>query len=237
MSVHFFVIAGDFWHASVLVDNGNASFAGAMQAFLGVLYAGMDAGQALADLGNISKASGACHDMFALMDRKSLVNGLVTAGDMPMSLLAYSAWTSPNVWTRTTPCSATLSAMPSSLASEVPAKQVWRWSVPPRQNGIAASAVPLIPKNEGQNCREDSNSKGVLASHTLHRNRWSSTSSVEVGGSPVRTCRAARRLTYDSATITCSTVVPYRCQKSRSPVCQQLPRSRLRWVTPGIVVE
>ena len=35
MSVHFFVIAGDFWYASVLVDNGNASFAGVMQAFLG----------------------------------------------------------------------------------------------------------------------------------------------------------------------------------------------------------
>ena len=117
--------------------------------------------------------------MFALMDRKSLVNGLVPAGDMPMSLLAYSAWTSPNVWTRTIPCSATLSATPSSLASEVPAKQVWRWSVPTRQHGIAASAVPLIPKNEGQNCREESNSKGVLFSHTLHRNRWSSISSVE----------------------------------------------------------
>ena len=40
MSVHFFVIAGDFWYASVLVDNGNTSFAGVMQPFLGVLYAG-----------------------------------------------------------------------------------------------------------------------------------------------------------------------------------------------------
>ena len=147
----------------------------------------MDAGQALADLGNITKASGACHDMFALMDRKSLVNGWVPAGDMPMSLLAYSAWTSPNVWTRTIPCSATLSATPSSLASEVPAKQIWRWSVPPRQHGIAASAVPLIPKIEGQNCRKESNSKGVLSSHTLHRNRWSSICFVEVGGSTVRT--------------------------------------------------
>ena len=156
-----------------------------MQAFLGVLYAGMGAGQALADLGNIAKAKVACRDMFALMDRKSLVNGLELVGDMPMSLLAYTAWTSPNVWTRTAPCSATLSATPSSLASEVPAKQVWRWSVPPRQHGIAASAVPLIPKNEGQNCSEESNSEGVLASHTLHRNRWSSIRSVETGGSTV----------------------------------------------------
>ena len=43
MSVHFFVITGDFWYASVLVDNSNASFAGVMQTFLGVLYAGLDA--------------------------------------------------------------------------------------------------------------------------------------------------------------------------------------------------
>lgn len=85
MSVHFFVMAGGFWYASVLVDNGNASFAGVMQAFLGVLYAGMGAGQALADLGNVTKAKVACHDMFALMDRKSLVNGLEPVGDMPMS--------------------------------------------------------------------------------------------------------------------------------------------------------
>ena len=155
MSVHFFVIAGDFWYASVLVDNGSASFAGVMQAFLGeVLYAGMGAGQALADLGNITKAKVACRDMFALMDRMSLVNGLEPVGDMPMSLLAYTKWTSPNVWTRTAPCSATLSATLSSLASEVPAD--------------STAALPLqcllSPKNEGQNCREESNSKGVLAS-------------------------------------------------------------------------
>ena len=78
MSVHFFVIAGDFWYASVLVDNGNASFAGVMQTFLGVLYAGMGAGQALADLGNITKAKMVCRDMLALMDCKSVVNGFGT---------------------------------------------------------------------------------------------------------------------------------------------------------------
>ena len=114
MSVHFFVIAGDFWYASVLVDNGNASFAGVMQTFLGVLYAGM------ADLGNITKARMVCRDMLALVDRKSLVNGLEPVGDMPMSLLASKAWTSPNVWTRAAHCSATLSATPSSRASRVP---------------------------------------------------------------------------------------------------------------------
>ena len=50
MSVHFFVITGDFWYTSVLVNNGNVSFAGVMQTFLGILYADLDAGHALAVL-------------------------------------------------------------------------------------------------------------------------------------------------------------------------------------------
>ena len=61
-----------------------------------------------------------CRDVLALLDHKSLVNGLEPVGDMLMSLLAYTAWTSPNVWTRTAHCSVTLSATPSSQASEVP---------------------------------------------------------------------------------------------------------------------
>jgi len=43
MSVHFLVMAGEFWYASVLVGNGNLSFADVMRTFLGVLYAGMSA--------------------------------------------------------------------------------------------------------------------------------------------------------------------------------------------------
>jgi len=61
-----------------------------MQTFLGILYTGMGAGQALADLNNITKAK-MCRDALALMDRKSLVNGLEPVGGMPMSLLAYTA--------------------------------------------------------------------------------------------------------------------------------------------------
>ena len=79
VSVHFFVIAGDFWYALVLVGNGNASYTG----ILGVLYADMGAGQALANLVNITKAKVACRGMFALMDRKSLVNGLEPVGACP----------------------------------------------------------------------------------------------------------------------------------------------------------
>ena len=82
------------------MSNGNASFAGVLQTFLRVLYAGKGAEQALADLGNITNTM-VCRDIL-------------------MSLLAYTAWTSPNVWTRTAQCSATLSATLSSLASEVP---------------------------------------------------------------------------------------------------------------------
>ena len=46
-----FVITNDFWYVSVLVGNGNESFAGVLQTFLEVLYASMSAEQALADLG------------------------------------------------------------------------------------------------------------------------------------------------------------------------------------------
>ena len=74
-------IAGGFWYATVLEDNDNASFAGVMQAFLEVLYAAMGAGQALADLSNVTKARVACRDMLALMDCKSLMNGLEPFGE------------------------------------------------------------------------------------------------------------------------------------------------------------
>ena len=61
-------ITGGFWYATVLVDNGNASFAGVIQAFLELLYAGMGASQALADLSNVTKARVASRDMLALMN-------------------------------------------------------------------------------------------------------------------------------------------------------------------------
>ena len=115
-----FVLTGDLWYASVFVDNGNASFAGVMQTFLGSCTLVLDAGQALAVLSIITKAKIVGLDMLALMDHVSLVNELEPAGDMPMSLLASKAFTSPNVWTRAAHCSATLSATPCSRASKVP---------------------------------------------------------------------------------------------------------------------
>ena len=50
--LHFFVIAGDFWYALVLLGNSNASYTG----ILVVLYADTGTGQALANLVNITEA-------------------------------------------------------------------------------------------------------------------------------------------------------------------------------------
>ena len=93
---------------------------------------------------------------------------LEPVGDMPMSLLAYTAWTSPYVWTRN-----------RSL-----------------QRHTLGDAV-------------QSDFRG---SHT---------------GPRLNRCR--RAVQHGTHTRFCDdpslTVVPYRCQKSHSPVYQQLPRS------------
>ena len=58
--------------------------------------------------------------MLALMDRKSLVNGLEPVEDMPHVTAGVQSVDLANVWTRAAHCSATLSATPSSRASKVP---------------------------------------------------------------------------------------------------------------------
>ena len=103
-----------------------------MQTFLGILYTGMGAGGALADLSNITEAK-MCRVVLALMDRKSLVNGLEPVGRMPMSLLAYTAWTLPREWTRQ------LIAAPQSRRR----RSVW-----PQRFPLRLEAQPL------QTCRE-----------------------------------------------------------------------------------
>ena len=115
MPGHFFVIAGDFWYALVLLGTATRL----LQPFL---WSCTGTEQALAHLVNITGQSG--------LPRHIRPHGLQVSGEwvgtcrgMPGSLLAYIAWTSANVWTHTAPCSATLSAAPPSLASEVPAKQ------------------------------------------------------------------------------------------------------------------
>jgi ABC-type multidrug transport system fused ATPase/permease subunit len=51
-----------------------------MQAFMGILYAGMGAGMASTLTGDLSKAKVAAHDLFELLDRESLINGLDNTG-------------------------------------------------------------------------------------------------------------------------------------------------------------
>ena len=95
----------------------------------------------------------------------------------------------------------------------------------------------LSPKNEGQNCREESNSKGELASHTLRRNRWSSIRSVEAGGSTVAdvpcSTEAHTRFCDDHVLDGGAVSVP-RVSLSSSPTA---PSVQTEMGYPGIVVE
>ncbi|CAK9045272.1 ATP-dependent translocase ABCB1 (ATP-binding cassette sub-family B member 1) (Multidrug resistance protein 1) (P-glycoprotein 1) (Phospholipid transporter ABCB1) (CD antigen CD243) [Durusdinium trenchii] len=84
--IMFFIMAGGFYIASILIRDGTADFRGVMMAFMGIFYAGMGAGQAAVMVGDATKAKVACHDMFKLMDRVSLIEGLEPRGDSPPGL-------------------------------------------------------------------------------------------------------------------------------------------------------
>ena len=84
--VMFFIMAGGFYVASILIQEGIADFKGVMMAFMGIFYAGMGAGQAAVMMGDATKAKVACHDMFKLMDRESQIEGLEPKGDSPAKL-------------------------------------------------------------------------------------------------------------------------------------------------------
>ncbi|CAJ1362610.1 unnamed protein product [Effrenium voratum] len=84
----FFIMAGGFYAASLLIRDGSADFEGVMMAFMGIFYAGMGAGQAAVMVGDATKAKVACHDMFKLMDRQSLIEGLEPAGSTEEKLHA-----------------------------------------------------------------------------------------------------------------------------------------------------
>lgn len=84
--VMFFIMAGGFYVASLLIKEGIADFKGVMMAFMGIFYAGMGAGQAAVMMGDATKAKVACHDMFKLMDRQSQIEGLDPKGDSPEKL-------------------------------------------------------------------------------------------------------------------------------------------------------
>mmetsp|Transcript_37903 Transcript_37903/g.84730 ORF Transcript_37903/g.84730 Transcript_37903/m.84730 type:complete len:699 (-) Transcript_37903:43-2139(-) len=86
--IMFFVMAGGFYVASILIKEGIAQFDEVMMAFMGIFYAGMGAGQAAVMAGDATKAKVACHDMFKLMDRQSLIDGLEPTGENPKGLKA-----------------------------------------------------------------------------------------------------------------------------------------------------
>jgi len=86
--VVFFVMAGGFYYASYLVNEGEATFLDVMCAFMGIFYAGMGAGQAAALMGDATKATVACYEMFQLLDRVSLIDGLEPKGETPQRLEA-----------------------------------------------------------------------------------------------------------------------------------------------------
>mmetsp|Transcript_29467 Transcript_29467/g.78490 ORF Transcript_29467/g.78490 Transcript_29467/m.78490 type:complete len:309 (-) Transcript_29467:875-1801(-) len=54
-----------------------------MAAFMGILFAGIGAGRAMAMVGDAKKAKLAAHDMFRILDRVSAINGLAPTGLIP----------------------------------------------------------------------------------------------------------------------------------------------------------
>lgn len=82
-SIMNFVLAAGFFFAGTLIKNGSTDFLSVMTAFMGIFYAGMGAGRAAAMVGDATKAKVACHDMFLLLDRVSLINGMEPVGISP----------------------------------------------------------------------------------------------------------------------------------------------------------
>jgi ABC-type multidrug transport system fused ATPase/permease subunit len=78
--IMFWVCAGGFWFMGYLISEGVIDFKAGMQAFMGILYAGMGAGMASVLTGDVGKAKVAAHDLFQLLDRESLINGLDNVG-------------------------------------------------------------------------------------------------------------------------------------------------------------
>jgi len=83
LSAPCFVITFGFWYSDKLVRDGDADFKGVMMAFLGIIYAAMGAGQATASMGDMKKAKEAAKGMFAMLDRKTLIDGLDPKGQVP----------------------------------------------------------------------------------------------------------------------------------------------------------
>jgi len=82
-STQYFVMAGGFWFMGYIVEKEHFTFSEAMSAFMGLMFAAMGAGMASSMMSDMSKAKVAAHDMFKILDRKPLINGLEPMGMTP----------------------------------------------------------------------------------------------------------------------------------------------------------
>jgi ABC-type multidrug transport system fused ATPase/permease subunit len=80
------IMAGMFVLFAWLVDEGFSNFENGMKAMMAVMYAGSMAGMAFAITGDLGKATVAAHDMFKLLDTKSLIDGLDPTGEWPSKI-------------------------------------------------------------------------------------------------------------------------------------------------------
>eukprot|EP00930_Biecheleria_cincta_P069207 TRINITY_DN56980_c0_g1_i1.p1 TRINITY_DN56980_c0_g1~~TRINITY_DN56980_c0_g1_i1.p1 ORF type:complete len:1319 (+),score=303.48 TRINITY_DN56980_c0_g1_i1:81-4037(+) len=81
-AVVFWICAAGFWSMGFLIKEGKTNFADGQRAFMGILYAGIGAGMAFALTGDLAKAKVAAHDIFELLDRKAIINGLEQEGEI-----------------------------------------------------------------------------------------------------------------------------------------------------------
>lgn len=79
-AVVFWVMAGGFYIMGLLIKEGRADFQSGQQAFMGILYGAMGVGMASALTGYIAKAKVAAYEIFKLIDKQSLINGLEPVG-------------------------------------------------------------------------------------------------------------------------------------------------------------
>eukprot|EP00931_Biecheleriopsis_adriatica_P061611 TRINITY_DN3704_c0_g1_i7.p1 TRINITY_DN3704_c0_g1~~TRINITY_DN3704_c0_g1_i7.p1 ORF type:complete len:1293 (-),score=288.25 TRINITY_DN3704_c0_g1_i7:505-4383(-) len=82
-AIVFWICAAGFWFMGFLIKEGRTTFDDGQRAFMGILYAAMGAGMASALTGDLAKAKVAAHDMFEIIDRQTLINGLEPSGLLP----------------------------------------------------------------------------------------------------------------------------------------------------------
>jgi ABC-type multidrug transport system fused ATPase/permease subunit len=85
-AMQYFVMAFGFWFLGWLIDHGHTDFNDGLKAFMGLLFGAFSMGMAAAMIGNMAAASVAAHDMFELIDRQPLINGLEPTGNTPPNL-------------------------------------------------------------------------------------------------------------------------------------------------------